>query len=291
MSAYLLDGRACADRLKQDLVKRLGQIQKNTNMIPGLAVIQVGDNPASQVYVASKIRQCHEVGIRSFLYTFKADVSQDHVLDKIYQLNQDPQIHGILIQLPLPPHLESTEIINALDPLKDVDGLHRLNLGALVTGAHGTIPCTPRGCLTLIKQYRQDLTGLTAVVLGRSLLVGKPMALILLGENCTVVMAHSKTQNLPDICGQADILVVAVGLPQLVKKSWVKPGAIVLDVGINRLTDNILVGDVDFDNVKDIAGAITPVPGGIGPMTVVSLLQNTVDLICHQIGYCDACEN
>ena len=279
MSAYILDGKACADRLKQELVERLYQIQKKHNMIPGLAVIQVGDNPASQVYVASKIRQCGEVGIRSFLYTFEKTISEDKVIEKIHQLNQDPQVHGILIQLPLPSHLNSDRIINTLNPSKDVDGLHRLNLGSLVNDIPTTIPCTPRGCLTLMKQYRQNLEGLKATVLGRSMLVGKPMALMLLNENCTVTMAHSKTENLPDVCRQADILVVAVGSPQLVKKSWVKPGAIVLDVGINRLDNDLLVGDVDFDQVMNVAGALTPVPGGIGPMTVVSLLQNTIDLM------------
>ena len=283
MSAYILDGKACAYRLKQDLIQRLREIQQEIDVIPGLAVIQVGDNPASCVYVASKIRQCHEVGIRSFLHKFETETSEDQIIDKIHQLNEDPQVHGVLVQLPLPPHLNSNSIIDSLDPIKDADGLHRLNLGALVTGIPRTISCTPRGCLTLMKQFRQDLSGLHAIVIGRSMLVGKPMALMLLEENCTVVMAHSKTQQLSDLCRQADIVVVAVGSPQLVKKSWIKPGAIVLDVGINQLANNVLVGDVDFDHVKTIAGAITPVPGGIGPMTVASLLQNTIDLMICQI--------
>ena len=284
MSAHILQGQVCAQRLKQQLIERLHRVQKETNIIPGLAVIQVGDNPASEVYVASKIRQCAEVGIRSFRYNFTAEASPTEVIEKLQHLNQDSQVHGILVQLPLPAHFDTDQIINTIDPLKDVDGLHHVNLGALIAGVPHTVPCTPRGCLSLIKEYRQDLTGLNATVLGRSILVGKPMALILLRENCTVTIAHSKTQNLTDICRQADILVVAVGLPQLVKKSWIKPGAIVLDVGINRQTDQSLVGDVDFDNVKSVAGALTPVPGGIGPMTVVSLLQNTVDLMMRQVG-------
>ncbi len=285
MSAHILDGQKCAFDLKQKLISHI----KSLSFKPGLAVIQVGDNPASKIYVTSKIHQCGDVGIQSFSYFFKTETAPEEVIQTIRQLNADPQVHGILVQLPLPEHFDPKKIINTIDPLKDVDGLHPFNLGALMTGRPTIVPCTPRGCLSLIKTYHQNLSGLKAVVLGRSILVGKPMALTLLNEDCTVIMAHSKTQDLPQLCAQADILIAAAGSPRLVKRSWVQPGAIVLDVGINRLPyeASTLVGDVDFEEVKEIAGALTPVPGGVGPMTVVSLLQNTVDLMRHQLGLKD----
>jgi methylenetetrahydrofolate dehydrogenase (NADP+)/methenyltetrahydrofolate cyclohydrolase len=287
MGTVILDGRESAARIKKKLANYIISLQKEYKIIPGLAVIRVGNHQASQVYVASKLRQCQEVGIQSFQATFDEKTSQEEILEQIHRFNADSRVHGILVQMPLPLHLNSEKIINAIDPLKDVDGLHPQNLGSLMTGVPRIIPCTPRGCLSLMTQYQKNLKGLYAVILGRSILVGKPLALLLLKENCTVVIAHSKTRNLPEICRQADILVAAVGSPRLVKKEWVKPGAIVLDVGINHLVNkdgsSDLCGDVDFEEVKEIASAITPVPGGIGPMTVAALLQNTVELMVHQL--------
>lgn len=288
MSAVILDGRASAARIKHKLAHHIVSLQKKHKIVPGLAVIRAGDHQASQVYVASKMQQCQEVGIQSFQATFKEKTSHEEILEQIHRFNANPQVHGILVQMPLPRHLDSEKIIHAIDPLKDVDGLHPENLGALMAGVPRIVPCTPQGCLSLLRQYRKNLKGLLTVIIGRSILVGKPLALLLLQENCTIVIAHSKTHRLPELCRQADILVAAAGHPCLVKGSWVKPGAIVLDVGINRMANkdgtSDLLGDVDFEEVKEIAGAITPVPGGVGPMTVAALLQNTVKLMTHQLG-------
>lgn len=256
------------------------ELRRRHHIVPGLAIIRVGDHKASQVYVASKRRQCEDVGILSFEHHLPAGVKPEVVLDLVHRLNCDPTIHGIIIQLPLPSHLETSQIILAIDPSKDVDGLHPLNLGKLAMGFPSFVPCTPLGCLELIKTQFKSLKGLHAVIVGRSNLVGKPLMLLLLQHDCTVTIVHSKSRKPETITSQADILVVAVGKPRLVKRSWVKPGAVVIDVGINHLMDeegnSYLVGDVDFEDVKDIVHAITPVPGGVGPMTVSSLLLNTL---------------
>jgi methylenetetrahydrofolate dehydrogenase (NADP+)/methenyltetrahydrofolate cyclohydrolase len=287
MGAVILNGRERAAQIKCILTKDIASLKKKYKIVPGLAVILVGDHPASKVYVSSKLRQCQEVGIRSFLATFEKHTPEEIILKKIYQFNMDSNVHGILVQLPLPSSLRAEKILQAINPLKDVDGLHPQNLGALMMGNPHIVPCTPRGCLDLIMQYQKTLKGLYAVIVGRSILVGKSLALLLLREDCTVVIAHSKTHDLPEVCRKADILVAAAGYPCLVKKDWIKPGAIVIDVGINQVSkrenSTELVGDVDFIAVKEVAGAISPVPGGVGPMTVASLLQNTVDLMIQQL--------
>lgn len=270
-SARVIDGRAIAAQLRENIALDVSKMDKK----PGLAVILVGDDPASKVYVSSKIKACGEVGITSFEHKMPANSKQEEVLHAINNLNMNPDVNGILLQLPLPGHLDSNALIQAIDPAKDVDGLTVTNIGKLVSGLDGMVPCTPQGSLKLIKSVREDLTGLHAVVIGRSLLFGKPMAQLLLAENCTVTTAHSKTKNLPDICRQADILIAAAGRPKMVQGDWVKEGAIVIDVGINRMEDGSLCGDVDFETAKTRAGSITPVPGGVGPMTIGCLLENT----------------
>lgn len=268
----IIDGKAIAADLRRDLAGQVSQM----GIKPGLAVILVGDDPASQVYVRHKIKACADVGIESTEKLMPADAKQKDVEQIISDLNEDTSVHGILLQLPVPDHLDSDALIQMIDPRKDVDGLTYDNVGRLVAGAEGLVPCTPQGSLALIKSVRGDLSGLHAVVIGRSLLFGKPMASLLLAENCTVTTAHSRTKNLADVCKSADILVVAVGREKMVKGDWIKDGAIVIDVGINRMENGKLCGDVDFDDVKDVAGAITPVPGGVGPMTIACLLANTV---------------
>ena len=287
MTGVILDGRAAAVRLKQKLAHQVASLQKQCHLVPGLAVVRVGEHQASQVYVASKVQQCQEVGIQSFQASLPENASHEMVVEQILRFNADPQVHGILVQMPLPPHLNSGKIIEAIDPLKDVDGLHPENLGKLMRGEPYVVPCTPQGCMMLLKQHHPFLKGLHMVIIGRSLLVGKPLAFLALKENCTVTLTHSKTHDLPALCRQADILVAAVGQPLLVKEDWVKKGAIVLDVGINRVMNTTgsfdLLGDVDFERVQSCVSAITPVPGGIGPMTVAALLDNTVKLMIHQI--------
>ncbi|MBN9343112.1 MAG: bifunctional methylenetetrahydrofolate dehydrogenase/methenyltetrahydrofolate cyclohydrolase [Caedibacter sp. 38-128] len=286
MSPVLLDSRSLAMQRKNDLKTRIIELQKTKNITPGLAVIRVGDNLASKSYVASKCRQCQEIGIHSKEYYFPAIASKESILELIYQLNATDIIHGILLQLPLPKHLDALTLIQAIDPLKDVDGLHPQNLGTLSLGQPTMIPCTPKGCLTLLKNHKENIQGLHAVIVGRSILVGRPLAMLLLKEDCSVTVLHSKSQNIPDITKTADILIAAVGQPKLVQKEWVRPGAIVLDVGINHIRglegQVTIVGDVDFENVSQVASAITPVPGGIGPMTVASLLENTVEAAIRQ---------
>lgn len=281
MSAHILNGKDLAARVKAKIKKQISQLQTK-GIVPMLAVVRVGDNPASKIYVTSKCRQSEEVGIQANEYHLNQNVSRAEVLDLIYRLNTDQSVHGILIQLPLPPHIDHFEMISAVDPNKDVDGLHPLNQGLLATGQPGIVPCTPKGCLSLLKDYKKSLKGLNAVVVGRSILVGRPMGLLLLNEDCTVTYTHAKTGNIESITREADILIAAVGVPKLLTKNWVKPGAIVIDVGINYLIhpdgSSDLVGDVDYHVVKEIAEAITPVPGGVGPMTVASLLQNTLEL-------------
>ncbi|MDH5188701.1 MAG: bifunctional methylenetetrahydrofolate dehydrogenase/methenyltetrahydrofolate cyclohydrolase FolD, partial [Rhodospirillaceae bacterium] len=262
----------------------VAELKKNHNLIPGLAVVLVGEDPASAVYVKNKGEQTIAAGMNSFTFRLPADASEDELLAKVAELNSDDAVHGILVQLPLPPHMNADKVINAINPAKDVDGFHVINSGLLSTGQDGMVPCTPLGCVMLIKDaLGNNLSGKRALVLGRSNIVGKPMAQLLLRENCTVTMAHSRTVDLADECKRADILVAAVGQPQMVKADWVKPGACVIDVGMNRISapergvgKTRLVGDVDFDGVKNVAGFITPVPGGVGPMTIAVLLASTV---------------
>lgn len=270
--AQIIDGKAQAALLRDTLKERIAAL----DFAPGLAVILVGEDPASQVYVRNKIRACERAGIQSFEARLPAQATQQEVAAEIKAFNTNPNVHGILMQLPVPDHLDAGALTEMIAPEKDVDGLTTANIGRLVAGREGLVPCTPQGALVLIKSVRKDLSGLHAVVIGRSLLFGKPMAQLLLAENCTVTQAHSRTQNLPEICKQADILIAAVGRPQMIKKDWIKPGAIVIDVGISRLDDGTLCGDVDFETAHEVAGAITPVPGGVGPMTIACLLANTV---------------
>lgn len=243
---------------------------------PGLSVILVGDDAASDVYVRNKIAACQKTGIQSFEHRLPRTTQQSEIERLIARLNADPAVHGILLQLPLPEHLDSTALINLIAPHKDVDGLHPLNLGRLMSGEPGAIPCTPQGALLLIKEAEQNLSGLHALIIGRSILFGKPMAQLLLRENCTVTQAHSKTRDLPTLCRQADILIAATGQAEMVKGDWIKPDSIVIDVGITRMKDGTLKGDVDFAAAQSITRAITPVPGGVGPMTIACLLKNTI---------------
>ena len=287
MAATIIDGKAFAERLRarvRDDAARLAQ----SHVTPGLAVVLVGENPASQVYVKSKTRQTIEAGMRSFDHTLPATTTQEELLALVHRLNAEREVDGILVQLPLPPQIRAQRVIDAIDPHKDVDGFHPVNAGHLMTGAPGLVPCTPLGSLMLIKAVRADLAGLHAVVVGRSNIVGKPMAQLLLAESCTVTVAHSKTRDLPAVCRRADILVAAVGRPEMIRGGWVKPGAIVIDVGINRVagseSKSKLVGDVAFEEAREVAGAITPVPGGVGPMTIACLLRNTLVAACRRRG-------
>lgn len=283
MSAQIIDGKAIAAQTREDIAVQVAALKENGTNV-GLAVILVGDDPASQVYVGNKIKACENVGIISTEARLPEDATQDDIAKTIKELNEDKAVHGILLQLPLPQHLSGVQedLVQMIVPEKDVDGLTKLNAGKLFLGMDdGLVPCTPQGSMILIKSVAQNLSGKNAVVIGRSNLFGKPMAQLLLQENCTVTVAHSRTQNIADICKQADILVAAVGREKMVKADWIKKGAIVIDVGINRMasTDGKpgkLCGDVDFDEAKNVAGAITPVPGGVGPMTIACLLKNAV---------------
>lgn len=275
----VIDGKAAAAALRAELAKTVAKLKATHDLTPGLAVVLVGEDPASQVYVRNKARQTVEVGMESVEHKLPADTSEEELLALIASLNTDESIHGILVQLPLPAHINESKVINSVSHDKDVDGFHLVNVGRLHTDGGGVVPCTPLGCLMMLKQIHADLTGLNAVIVGRSNIVGKPMAALLLQSNCTVTIAHSKTADLAGLCRTADILVAAVGRPGMVPGSWIKPGATVIDVGINRIDDNgktRLVGDVDFDSVAAVAGAVTPVPGGVGPMTIACLLHNTV---------------
>lgn len=273
-TAKIIDGRAIAAALRADMAAQI----KKTNLTPGLAVILVGDDPASHIYVRNKITACEQVGIKSFEYRLDASAQEKEILTLISNLNNDPAIHGILLQLPLPPGLDAQKIIESISPAKDVDGLHPLNAGLLATERPNIIPCTPQGCLRLIHSVEQNIAGLHALIIGRSNLFGKPMAQLLLAQDCTVTIAHSRTRDLPALCAQADIIVAAAGSPHLIKGAWIKPGAIVIDGGINRLKDGSLTGDVEFNAALSSVHAITPVPGGVGPMTIACLLANTVNL-------------
>ncbi|AMW29018.1 MULTISPECIES: bifunctional methylenetetrahydrofolate dehydrogenase/methenyltetrahydrofolate cyclohydrolase FolD [Arthrospira] len=279
--ANLLDGKTTAQKIQWQLREIIKSRKPQGGRPPGLAVLMVGDNPASAVYVRNKEKSCERVGIASFGQHFPADTSQEELTEAIANLNEDDRVDGILVQLPLPDHLDAVSLLYEIAPHKDADGLHPMNLGRLARGEKGLRSCTPAGVMRLLEEYQIPLAGKRAVVLGRSILVGKPMALMLLEANCTVTVAHSRTENLEAIASEADILIAAVGRPEMVKANYIKPGAVVIDVGINRLEDangkSRLVGDVDFQAAEPIAGYITPVPGGIGPMTVAMLLQNTVD--------------
>ncbi|NES84063.1 MAG: bifunctional methylenetetrahydrofolate dehydrogenase/methenyltetrahydrofolate cyclohydrolase FolD [Moorea sp. SIO2B7] len=278
--AQILDGKAIAKKIHRELKERVQHLQAKIGRPPGLVVLMVGDNPASAVYVRNKERACTKVGITSFGRHFPTETSHKEIVEVIHELNQDPRVDGILVQLPLPHHLDAFSLLHQIDPDKDVDGLHPLNLGRLVRSESGLRSCTPAGVMQLLKEYQINLQGKNAVVVGRSILVGKPLALMLLAENATVTIAHSCTQDLASITSRADLLVAAVGRPKIITAEMVKPGAVVVDVGINRLVNpegkSRLVGDVDFDEVAKITQYITPVPGGIGPLTVAMLLQNTV---------------
>lgn len=280
MTATIIDGKAFAASYRIKLAEDIAALKASRNITPGLAVILVGEDPASQVYVRNKGKTAEECGIHSVTERLPADTSQEYLLKRIHDFNHDPKIHGILVQLPLPRHMDEAAVINAISPDKDVDGFHVINAGRLATGQDSLVPCTPQGCMLLLQDTLGDLTGLNAVVIGASNIVGKPMAQLLLQAKCTVTICHSKTRNLPEITQQADIVVVAVGKPALVQKSWIKKGATVIDVGINRVTlengSSVLVGDVDFPAVSEVAHAITPVPGGVGPMTIACLLSNTL---------------
>jgi methylenetetrahydrofolate dehydrogenase (NADP+)/methenyltetrahydrofolate cyclohydrolase len=291
MTATVIDGKAFAAELRGQIATEVATLKSQHGLQPGLAVVLVGENPASQVYVANKAKQTVEAGMQSFEHRLDASVSADTVLNLVRELNADPQVHGILVQLPLPDHIDSDDILNAIDPAKDVDGFHVVNVGRLSTGMQALVPCTPLGCLLLLRDRLGDMSGANAVIVGRSNIVGKPMAQLLLGENATVTIAHSRTKDLPALCRTADILVAAVGRPEMVQGDWIKPGATVIDVGINRIPapergegKTRLVGDVAYEPAAAVAGAITPVPGGVGPMTIACLLANTVTAACMANG-------
>ena len=275
MPARILDGKALAASIRVDLKQRVDALVQR-GVTPGLAVILAGDDPASKVYVRNKTRACEEVGVRSQQIDYPASVTQEELISRIRKLNADAAVHGILVQLPLPKRVDAARVLEAVAPQKDVDGFHESNLGALLAGMPRVVPCTPAGVMRLLEHAGVTLAGKHAVVLGRSNIVGKPVALLLLQKDASVTICHSKTKDLAEICRQADVLIAAVGRAKLVTADMVKPGACVIDVGVNRLGDGKLVGDVDFDAVKQVAGAITPVPGGVGPMTIAMLLENCV---------------
>ena len=288
MTATILDGKAFAARIRGEVATHVARLTEEHGITPGLAVVLVGEDPASQVYVRSKGKQTVEVGMASFEHRLSAETSEADLLALVKQLNEDPAVHGILVQLPLPGHLNEDLVINSIDPAKDVDGFHISNVGLLGTGQKAMVPCTPLGCLMMLRDHHGSLSGLNAVVIGRSNIVGKPMAQLLLGDSCTVTIAHSRTRDLAEVVRRADIVVAAVGRPQMVPGDWIKPGATVIDVGINRIPaegdKTRLVGDVDYDSAAQVAGAITPVPGGVGPMTIACLLANTVTACCRANG-------
>ena len=288
MTAQLIDGKAFAARVRGQVAEHVARLKQDHGIVPGLAVVLVGEDPASQVYVRSKGKQTVEVGMTSFEHKLDASVSEEELIAVIDQLNADPAVHGILVQLPLPKHLNEDLVIGRIDPAKDVDGFHISNVGLLGTGQKSMVPCTPLGCLMMLRDHFGSLSGCEAVVIGRSNIVGKPMAQLLLGDSCTVTIAHSRTRDLPEVVRRADIVVAAVGRPEMVPGDWIKPGAVVIDVGINRIAapekgagKMKLVGDVDFASCTEVAGAITPVPGGVGPMTIACLLANTLTATCR----------
>jgi methylenetetrahydrofolate dehydrogenase (NADP+)/methenyltetrahydrofolate cyclohydrolase len=290
MAATIIDGKAFAATVRGRVAEQVAALKETHGIVPGLAVVLVGQDPASQVYVRNKGRQTLEAGMASFEHKLDAATPEEDVLALVDRLNADPAVHGILVQLPLPDQCDSAKVINRIAPEKDVDGFHISNVGLLATGQKALVPCTPLGCLMMLRHHHGSLSGMEAVVVGRSNIVGKPMAQLLLGESCTVTIAHSRTRDLGEVCRRADILVAAVGRPQMIPGDWVKPGATVIDVGINRVPHpddpekTRLVGDVDFDGAAAVAGAITPVPGGVGPMTIACLLANTLTACCRANG-------
>jgi methylenetetrahydrofolate dehydrogenase (NADP+) / methenyltetrahydrofolate cyclohydrolase len=290
MTAQIIDGRQFSKRLRDHIAAGVERIRAEHGLVPGLAVVLVGDDPASHVYVRNKGQQTLEAGMASFEHRLPDTTSQDDLLALIDQLNADPAIHGILVQLPLPSQIDADTVINRISPAKDVDGFHISNVGLLGVGQKAMVPCTPLGCLMMLRQHHGNLSGLEAVIVGRSNIVGKPMAQLLLAENCTVTIAHSRTRDLAAVCRRADIVVAAVGRPQMITADFIKPGATVIDVGINRIERDgkfRLVGDVDFESVSAVAGAITPVPGGVGPMTIACLLANTLTAFHRANGLAD----
>ncbi len=288
MTAKIIDGKVIAAKLSQSIADAVKTVTAGHGIEPGLAVVLVGDNAASEVYVRSKTAKTAAVHMRSLLYKLPATARPEELFALIEQLNQDPAVHGILVQLPLPPQIDSRKVIEAIAPAKDVDGFHPLTAGLLSTGLPGIVPCTPLACIILAKHVLGSLAGKEAVVIGRSNIVGKPLAQLLLMENATVTIAHSKTRDLPDVSRRGDIVFAAVGQPEMVRRDWIKPGATVIDVGINRVATgdgkSKLVGDVAYDEVAEVAGAITPVPGGVGPMTIACLMLNTLNAACAQAG-------
>lgn len=275
MTAQILDGKALAARVRAEVARGVAEFRQRTGVVPGLGVVLVGEDPGSQIYVRLKERACAEVGIYTETLRLPAEIEEGQVLDHIAELNARPEIHGILVQLPLPPHLDQARVIRAIQPGKDVDGIHPVNFGRLALGDPYLVPCTPAGILELIRESGISLVGREAVVVGRSNIVGKPTALLLLSEHATVTVCHSRTADLPGVCRRADVLVVAVGRREMVKGHWIKPGAVVIDVGMNR-HEGKLYGDVDFRQALEVAGYLTPVPGGVGPMTIAMLLRNTL---------------
>ncbi|MBW0159554.1 MULTISPECIES: bifunctional methylenetetrahydrofolate dehydrogenase/methenyltetrahydrofolate cyclohydrolase FolD [Rhodobacter group] len=298
--AEIIDGRSHAEDVRREVREKAAKMKATHGITPGLAVVLVGNDPASEVYVRSKGKQAVDAGMNSFEYRLAESTTREELLGLIERLNKDPEVHGILVQLPLPKHLPSTLVINAIDPRKDVDGFHIANVGMVGTGQDAIVPCTPLGCMLMLRARHPDLRGKTALVIGHSNVVGKPMARLLLNADCTVMIAHKSSTNIPELARLADIVVVAVGVPGLVKADWIKPGATVIDVGINRVPApekglqedgsprTKIVGDVDFTGVSRVAGAITPVPGGVGPMTIACLLANTLSACCHLCGIDDA---
>ena len=288
MTARIIDGKTISADLRGKVTDAVHRLLRDRGVVPGLAVVLVGGNPASKVYVRNKSKAVIEAGLRSFDQHLPENVSEAELLDLIARLNADEKVNGILVQLPLPPQIDVDKIIAAIDPDKDVDGFHPLNAGRLASGLPGLVPCTPLGCVRLAKAVRPSLAGLEAVVIGRSNIVGKPVAQLLLAENATVTIAHSKTLDLSAVCARADLLIAAMGRPEMVRGGWIKPGATVIDVGINRITGERgkprIVGDVAYGEAMEIAGAITPVPGGVGPMTIACLLLNTLHAACMQNG-------
>jgi methylenetetrahydrofolate dehydrogenase (NADP+) / methenyltetrahydrofolate cyclohydrolase len=288
MTAYAIDGKAIAAKVRADVAAEVARIKAQHGFVPGLAVVLVGEDPASKVYVRNKAEQTVECGMQSFEHKLPEATTEAALLDLVQRLNRDPNVHGILVQMPLPKHIDSVKVLDSIDPAKDVDGFHPVNVGKLSIGERALAPCTPVGSIILAKSVKHDLSGLDAVVVGRSNIVGKPMAQLLLRENCTVTIAHSRTKNLPEVVRRADLVVAAIGKPEFVKGDWIKPGAIVIDVGINRIVKpdgkGKLVGDVAYAEAAQVASAITPVPGGVGPMTIACLLKNTVEAAQMQKG-------
>lgn len=285
MTAKIIDGKQIAAEIRSEIAAKVAELKKSSPRVPGLAVVIVGEDPASHVYVSNKEKFTREVGMNSYVIKLPASTTENELLHQVHSLNKDNAVHGMIVQLPLPKHIREETVINAIDPKKDVDGFHISNVGLLATGQEsGMTPCTPTGCMILIKSVMKDLAGKDALVIGRSNIVGKPMAQLLLRESCTITIAHSKTHDLEGLCMKSDIIVSAVGKARLVRGSWVKPGACVIDVGMNRIEEggkSRLCGDVDFEEVKQVAGFITPVPGGVGPMTIACLLQNTLKAFQH----------